>query len=552
MVPRSVKRLRPLGGVGYWVALCVAMGWSCNWDAQKPSDPAPTSVQMKSVRAANGAMITEEDARARLSELTKLVALALQDGPTRALVHGSILTSCIEERKLDFTKFTDGPGAQLLSKMAAESGQGATAASLAQLRDNTPGLELYMPVAEHWDKWKGGSDVIVVTSLRDNEPLVAFDLQGRAVSNISPEVAPATPALSLVPAETDFTKSSSSCASGAVASVQMAPHQELASAATVPGIYLTSLSVSDDGEGWPRGAPEIEVMLLGPVTDTMTFAKLDCAGEHVVAGSGNPRYFNMDANHWTGNVLIADSAKLASIKSKYPPGTPWDKVRFSFDFWEDDTDPCIINTDKEKWDDYVLATIEIVVGGAAWVTVDFDNIENGSEWAFLAALPLGTLGLIQTIGSGDDYLGLNVTKAVWNPKHPSDLISLNNAVVRGTYRNGVANLVWRENASPPPPPPPAPFAVSASAPGSVNVKGTYNLTGSANYNASNWKWDKSTNGGQTWAQWATTQNATFFVAAGEDQTINWRLSAKRSSDGVTDIAYVNTVICTVTGGCGLQ
>jgi hypothetical protein len=53
----------------------------------------------------------------------------------------------------------------------------------------------------------------------------------------------------------------------------------------------------------------------------MTFAKLDCAGEHVVSGSGNLRYFNMDDNHWTGNVLVADSAKLKVIKSKYPPGT---------------------------------------------------------------------------------------------------------------------------------------------------------------------------------------------------------------------------------------
>lgn len=96
------------------------------------------------------------------------------------------------------------------------------------------------------------------------------------------------------------------------------------------------------------------------------------------------------------------------------------------------------------------------------------------------------------------------------------------------------------------------YVLGCVAPGSVTAKGTYALTGSANYAASGWRWERSTDGGSTWSLWATTQNTTSFVPAGEDYSVHWRLFAKRSSDGVTDDAFASTVVCTGTGGCGLQ
>jgi subtilisin family serine protease len=98
------------------------------------------------------------------------------------------------------------------------------------------------------------------------------------------------------------------------------------------------------------------------------------------------------------------------------------------------------------------------------------------------------------------------------------------------------------------PPPPPPFTVTANAPGTVTAKGTYPLTGSANYPASIWRWERSNNGGSTWSLWATTQNSSFVAFAGEDFTIRWRLTATRTSDGVTDNHVVSTLVCTVTGG----
>src|ERR1044071_10160477 len=102
-------------------------------------------------------------------------------------------------------------------------------------------------------------------------------------------------------------------------------------------------------------------MLMGPVTDTMTLAKIDCANESRSA----PRYYNQDDQNWTGNVLVADSNQLATIKSKYPADTPWEKVRYSIAFWEDDTGRCEIATDVNNWKNLVKASMLTLAGAAA-------------------------------------------------------------------------------------------------------------------------------------------------------------------------------------------
>lgn len=544
MDSRALKRgCRRLSKEHLLLAVWVATQPSCNWDTQRPSDgprgtqSTLTSNEVASVRAANGLMVTEDDARAKLSELTRLLALSLQEGTTRALVRSSIQSSCFRERKLDFARFTKGPGARVLTAMAAKGG--STGSALSKLIQETPALELYMPVSDHWQRWQSGEDLIVVSSFADNEPLIAFDLQGNAVTGLSPKVPPATPALSLVPAETDF---DASCESQSNVQAAGVPPSEfaLAQSAVRPGIYLTQTYLQDLGEGWPRGAPEIEAMLIGPVADTLTVGLVSCANESNVT----PSYWNQDNNSWTGDVLVADSAHLEQVRRKYPAGTPWSKVRFTIHFWEDDHERCAIATDQEEWKDYFEATVAIVLFGAAWIADDFD-----SENPFIMGLVAGFNQLRVTLGGNDDNLGYVVNSGAWNPTHPSDPVSTNHAVVRGTTRNGTATLVWR-GARPAAVVPPPPFAVTATAPGYVSAKATYTLSGSANYPAQAWKWERSNNGGSTWSVWATTNNSSFTVAAGENYTIRWRLSAKRTSDNVTATAQTSTTVCTVTGGCG--
>jgi hypothetical protein len=308
----------------------------------------------------------------------------------------------------------------------------------------------------------------------------------------------------------------------------------------IPGIYMTQTQISDLGEGWPRGSPELEAMLMGPVTDTLTVGLISCANE----SRTGVRFYNQDDNNWTGNVLVADSTSLESIRKKYPAGTPWAKVRFTIHFWEDDYERCQIATDQETFKSYLTNAAGVVVGGAGWLADDFDK-----ENPLSAVVILAFKNLLVMLGGNDDNVGMIVNAGVWNPMHPSDPVSTNHAILRGSSRNGTATLVWR-GAPLVPPPPPQSFAVTAVAPGSVSLKATYPLTGSANYTATGWKWESSDNGGATWTVVASTQNTQFTVSAGQNYTIRWLLTAKRVSDGVTASTVTTTRVCTVTGGCG--
>lgn len=91
-----------------------------------------------------------------------------------------------------------------------------------------------------------------------------------------------------------------------------------------------------------------------------------------------------------------------------------------------------------------------------------------------------------------------------------------------------------------PQPPPA-FVVSADAPGYVTVKSTYDLLGSANAPATNWEWQQSYDGGP-YSFWSSNQNSSFVAYAGQ-YTLDWRLTARRSSDGARDTAYTTTIVC---------
>ena len=97
---------------------------------------------------------------------------------------------------------------------------------------------------------------------------------------------------------------------------------------------------------------------------------------------------------------------------------------------------------------------------------------------------------------------------------------------------------------------PAPFTVTAGAPGQVTVKATYALTGSANYPATAWRWDRDDDG-FAYTLWANAQNSQFIAYAGQ-YTINWRLFARRTSDAVTDYGYASTIVCIPASSCPLN
>jgi thermitase len=120
----------------------------------------------------------------------------------------------------------------------------------------------------------------------------------------------------------------------------------------------------------------------------------------------------------------------------------------------------------------------------------------------------------------------------------------------GWYPVQPSQVNWAYGVLGEPAPLPA-FTVEAGAPGVVTVKSTYPLTGGASDPASNWKWERSDNGGATWSLWASAQNSQFIAYAGQ-YTIRWRLSARRNSDGATAQDLVTTQVCIPTGPACLQ
>jgi subtilisin family serine protease len=97
------------------------------------------------------------------------------------------------------------------------------------------------------------------------------------------------------------------------------------------------------------------------------------------------------------------------------------------------------------------------------------------------------------------------------------------------------------------PAPVPPFTVTASAPGYLTVKAIYPLSGSANYPASGWRWDRGDDGAP-YSLWANAQNSQFVAYAG-DYSIGWRLFARRTSDGVTDYGFATTTVCIQSTPC---
>jgi hypothetical protein len=95
--------------------------------------------------------------------------------------------------------------------------------------------------------------------------------------------------------------------------------------------------------------------------------------------------------------------------------------------------------------------------------------------------------------------------------------------------------------------PASPFIVTATVPGFITEKDPYPLIGSASHPANSWTWERSYNGGP-YQFWAASQNTRFVAYAGEHH-LQWRLTARRVADSVTDSDVQTTRIC-IGSGCG--
>ncbi|HMI49471.1 MAG TPA: hypothetical protein VK481_12410, partial [Gemmatimonadaceae bacterium] len=140
--------------------------------------------------------------RVALTKIARLVAVAMDNEPSRQHLKRDMRAAPFHEHKLQLTSYLRSKdGRALLESMArgAPGGEGEVFAALATIRP----LEFYMPVQKHRESWTGKGDVLVVSQLDESQPIVAFNEGGREVS-LDRKVAPEQPTLSIVPVETQF------------------------------------------------------------------------------------------------------------------------------------------------------------------------------------------------------------------------------------------------------------------------------------------------------------------------------------------------------------
>jgi hypothetical protein len=282
----------------------------------------------------------------QLEQLARRLARALADPGFRLRLKQSLDQSPVREHKLHFQRLVTEGGQPIAADLARLTGEGAAAVTAEALA--APGLELYLPVAEHRARWSGDGNILVATALHDHEAPVAFDVRGNR-QVLSPDRSPATPVLALVPVETDFGRT----AGGVREQVEVCPYGGpggtggVVSAAcgsaggggTSPGLWMAGASFVDTFEGWLKGDPEFEVHVLGQAGTTDSLKDYQCAGEKQAV----PYYFDQNGTTWTGNVLLMSQTQINSYKQQHPGQS------FRVVVIEDDDTACQIKLDADRF-----------------------------------------------------------------------------------------------------------------------------------------------------------------------------------------------------------
>ncbi|MGE0352267.1 MAG: hypothetical protein AB7Q69_03420 [Gemmatimonadales bacterium] len=362
-------------------------------------------------------------------ELARRAAMALADDSVRALVYQSIQESRFPEHKLQFARFTDGPGVPLLSAMATHGGSPVSASDLRTVRDSTIPLEFYMPVSAHRAAWRGDPNLIVATALRDEDIPVAFDLSGNAVPLGSADVPPDVPTLVIVPVETDFDNLSPGraqclpevCGGGGGGG----------GGGTPPGLYMTFSHIDDDHEGFAMGDPEFEIQ---PAARTSASSSLlnfvQCSGEHASdserLGPGfHSSWYNYDQNgtNWNGSVLLLSEYQLGQLAAI--------DTAMVFLVIEDDNEACLFVKDEADVFNFIAAA------GASLI-----NSLNAIATLNVPNLARNFYKTIQALISGlqnDDIVGI----AVKTSAYPVSYGDANMVIVKDDHSiAGRANFVF--------------------------------------------------------------------------------------------------------------
>src|SRR6266568_2067072 len=267
----------------------------------------------------------------RPEALAKMVAKGLKNPAFRAYLKAQLDASPYREHKLQFETFLAANEGRGFREIAGENG--TTKEALATEAKAAIALEVYLPVPAHRAAWSGDENILVATALADDDPPIAFDVEGRR-QLLDPKTPPAIPVLAVVPVETDFSRVPARVVEciedcgGTIGDVVPSPPP-------APGLYMTKSHFVQDFEGWLKGSPEFEVHMLGQKGTTDSLYDYQCAGEH----AGGPYTFDQNDLDWSGNVLLFSKTQLDQYNAAHP------NQNLRVFVVEDDDTACQIKTD---------------------------------------------------------------------------------------------------------------------------------------------------------------------------------------------------------------
>ena len=363
------------------------------------------------------AQFSRDTPAAARERLARRIAVALADDRFRAQLKQELDRSPVRESKLHLQRYLASSHARATADIAQATGESNAAVELDARR--APPLELYLPVPAHRASWTGGDRILVATAGSEREPPVAFSPKGERfiLSATSP---PDIPVLALVPVETDFD--------------QVTPGPQLLGGSTgggstpPPGLYMTNSHLVQTFESWIKGAPEIEVHMLGQAGATDSLTTYSCAAE---PASG---YYRFDQNSldWSGNVLLINQTQLNSYKSAHPG------QNLRVFVVEDDDTPCQIKTDPARFASLVRAVeaaYPLLTGGRDSTSGSLQKI-----WKRANAIQRIIKALASLIKTNDELVGNAVESTVVGESYPNS-----NWILKGENNktNGWIRLVMK-------------------------------------------------------------------------------------------------------------
>ncbi|HEU4953734.1 MAG TPA: hypothetical protein VFT28_04140, partial [Gemmatimonadales bacterium] len=323
--------------------------------------------------------------------------------------------SPVREGKIQFQRYLVASHARATMALAQASGETGGAVSVDAAR--SPALELYLPVPAHRAAWTGDERILVATIADERQAPVAFSPRGERLV-LDRTTPPDIPVLALVPAETDFEgvgRDAGFLGEGGGSSTPPA------------GLYMTNSHLVESFESWVKGAPEIEVHMLGQAGATDSLTTYSCAAEP----AAGYYYFDQNALDWSGSVLLMSQAQLTSYKQSHP------NQNLRVFLVEDDDTPCKIKVDPARFANLIKA----VEAAYPLLTGGRDSV-NGQLRLFRKANAIQRIlkALASVIKTNDELIGNAVESAVVGEAYPNA-----NWVIKGdgNRTNGWVRLVMK-------------------------------------------------------------------------------------------------------------